>query len=503
MKYIYLLVFIIAYVLLQNFMFYSNDTCWLVSASQHLLSGGSYARNFLETNPPLILYILAIPNLLTSQLHIPMMYSLNILAVICVVWGFYLNQSQLKLLFKDQRLIILLALGAVLLQFFFTGAVSIERESLYAIFTIPYLFQAMNLAEQKMPSKSLRWLTNITASIGFCLKPYFIVTFILVELYLFYRAKKHQQHYYYQSLITLLCFGALYLTSIAIFTPSYYSVVLPMVFKYYFGAYHFPLKEIFSANISYIGFFMIALVFLTKPKDSKSSIFILGFIGYGASYFWQMKPWFYHQIPINECACLYALYIIYNNRQQLKDSVTLLTTAIAGCVILSSLLVSANLMNFYIKTKHNPNSYYYKLINIASTHHAHTMLTLSYLLGYYGCTAIYNPSIKPVDTSPGYWTMMSLIRHHDTKGIQQLAKTINHQIITRKPDLLLIDNNQYYATLVKPKFYWQQFFLTNPAFSSTKNQYRYVSSIGNFKLYVRKNPANRSQVKISRTKPKP
>ncbi len=42
---------------LQSALFLNYDVSWLMHASERLLAGGTYSRDFFETNPPLILYL--------------------------------------------------------------------------------------------------------------------------------------------------------------------------------------------------------------------------------------------------------------------------------------------------------------------------------------------------------------------------------------------------------------------------------------------------------------
>src|SRR3990167_3728179 len=53
--------------LMQTNLFMNVDVNWLIHASQRLLKGGSYTKNFFETTPPLILF-LNVPPIIVSKL---------------------------------------------------------------------------------------------------------------------------------------------------------------------------------------------------------------------------------------------------------------------------------------------------------------------------------------------------------------------------------------------------------------------------------------------------
>ena len=55
---------------IQSVVFMSGDISWLMEAARRLLRGGSYAHDFFETNPPLILFLYIPPVLFIKFTHL-------------------------------------------------------------------------------------------------------------------------------------------------------------------------------------------------------------------------------------------------------------------------------------------------------------------------------------------------------------------------------------------------------------------------------------------------
>jgi len=232
------------------------DVSWLLEVTRRLLSGGSYSQNFIETNPPLILFIYAIPLLLTSWMgnlvsnFLIFIYAISLLSL-------SLSYFILKrLMTNDVSGLRLFFLGLVFCELVLPSYEFGQREHLTLLFIIPYLL-LISLMNTVQFSWYLRFTAGLMAGIGFSIKPHFLIPLILILSWKLYKTRDFKRCF----IIENVCiFGVmlLYLVACFIVTPDYFTFILPLVFKFYLG-YKESMFNILTHQWSVV-FYMIMLL---------------------------------------------------------------------------------------------------------------------------------------------------------------------------------------------------------------------------------------------------
>ena len=242
------------------------DVSWLLEVSKRLLAGGSYSHNFLETNPPLILFLYAIPVYMTSWIG---NLASNFLIFTYTISFLSLSLSYLllkRLMANDFSSLILIFGGLVFAELVVPSYEFGQREHLTFLLIMPYLLVVASL--NTLPSPLYIRLTSaLMAGIGFSIKPHFLIPLSLILSWKLYKDR---------SLLKCIniengCIFAvmlLYLLASFIITPDYFSFILPLVFKFYL-AYKAPLLSMLSHQWSII-FYIIMLsgMIMLKQKHS-------------------------------------------------------------------------------------------------------------------------------------------------------------------------------------------------------------------------------------------
>ncbi|MEQ1704664.1 MAG: hypothetical protein ABL867_01665 [Rickettsiales bacterium] len=211
------------------------DSSWLIYAAGRMADGQKPYVDFMETNPPLILWISLLPVLLGKILGLSPFTVFPLLVTL-------LNLASMWLVAKVMRGNNLLGakpvFGAVLLYiafgfFLLSPAVYGQRELLFITLVLPYLIKSL-FAEREEKSTSVDLIIILMAAIGFALKPFFLLLWGLNELH------KAIQERNFLSIFALRnwligCVQLLYFAAIYYLAPEYINTIIPAIISTYFA----------------------------------------------------------------------------------------------------------------------------------------------------------------------------------------------------------------------------------------------------------------------------
>jgi hypothetical protein len=235
---------------------YAGDKNWLLLAARTWLGGGRLYVDSVEVNPPLIVWLYAIP--VWISLYLPFLTDYNALALIGLVscaLSVWLSMRLIRLhpaFENDKRRQNEFALGLAALLVFFTGPVYFfDREHIMLVFAFPYILRFMpSLARRPVP-QGLRLATGCMAALAFCIKPYMVIPFAALQLIYLLRERSLAILWAVENIIIYLA-AAAYLACIYVLAPEYIHIVFPMALATYFA---------FSRRL--FGVFYCILAFLT------------------------------------------------------------------------------------------------------------------------------------------------------------------------------------------------------------------------------------------------
>lgn len=338
--------FIVFAWILQSQLILKGDVSWLMHLAQLALNGGHYMTDFFEINPPLsfLLYMPAI--FIEKSFSISAIVSLRIyIFSLSFVSIFISNRLINKIFYKDD---------CVISSFFFLSLPFVylilplnefgQRENILVILTVPYLLlMACYLGEKKV-SPCLSGFVGFLAGVGFCIKPFFLVSFFLIELYCFYRKNFSIFCFLRLDFLFILMTGVVYILSIIFFYPSYLSDVVPIAKKFYYEIFSYDLSSVIFNLPTIFCFFSIVLYFLFYKKNKYldlRTLLLISLVGYFLSYFIQKIAWYYHLLPVLSLAVIldvlqFGLFF-QEKRSNFYDNV--LVVALAGIIFIAPLYV--------------------------------------------------------------------------------------------------------------------------------------------------------------------
>ncbi len=299
----------------------SWDVNWGMELSSRLLHGGHYYTDFLEPNPPLFLYLYALPVGLHAMSGLSLSSSVLIFCYLLATGSLYLSHRILTLLMphdlKGQHLILLgLCFSEILLPTFDLG----QRENLMLMLIMPYVLLCTLYTHSTMPSCSLRIIIGAAAGLGFALKPHFLIPLLFIQGALLWKHKRIKLLLNPEA-FCIATVMLLYLASIFILTPEYMTQVLPIVFYLYSYYESPPLWMLISDPLFLAILFSLLISFISlkqknTPYPTLLLILLAAGLGFVVIYLLAGQLWNYHLLPALSIA---VLLLLLNLRQLLKQ----------------------------------------------------------------------------------------------------------------------------------------------------------------------------------------
>ncbi len=214
-----------------------GDKGWLLFAAREWLGGKKLYVDIFEVNPPLILWIYAVP--IWVSMHVPFLTDYAALGIMGLIASVMTLLLCLPLMARHpafagdrakQGVFALLLAGIFIFitspMFFF------DRDHILLVLTFPYMLRfAPSLARIAFPVW-LRAAIGLLAATGFCIKPYGLIVFAGIQLLCLLHGYFLRMMQSMETVIILLL-GAGYCAVIAAFMPEYFYDVLPIAFATY------------------------------------------------------------------------------------------------------------------------------------------------------------------------------------------------------------------------------------------------------------------------------
>ncbi|MDP3507429.1 MAG: hypothetical protein Q8T09_05525 [Candidatus Melainabacteria bacterium] len=169
------------------------DPALHLQCAQLIAAGGLPYVDMFDVNPPLIWYIDVLPALLSSAINVPVTLVFNLfmwlLMILSASMCSYVALTKLR---QENSVLVNLGLifGLLYFNFFLTFDFG-QREQIFVLLYFPFIFLRFARYQGALIGRREAVLVGLLASIGICLKHYFLFNVVCVELFLFLGAAKH------------------------------------------------------------------------------------------------------------------------------------------------------------------------------------------------------------------------------------------------------------------------------------------------------------------------
>src|SRR3990167_6396933 len=296
----------------------SPDDLWLTQLAGIVLKGGNYVSNFFETTPPMAIFIYTPEILLEKMFFVPRIFGLLLYTFFCATALLFISYVLIKkiLLTSQENLLVVMVLALSIMFLVLPAEAFSQREHFFLMLTTPYFLLLTCRLENKKINIALALFVGILGAIGFLIKPFFIVIFILLEVYavlIFHAQHKEKKAYFRPEMLCVLIVLLGYLTVIAVFFNAYLSTIVPITLRFYYESFRatwfdslvqVPVISCFSSYLIYFA------CYKNNPLKKLSLICVLVLTGDLIVYFIQNIPWYYHILPAFSISIFFNIFML-------------------------------------------------------------------------------------------------------------------------------------------------------------------------------------------------
>ncbi len=309
----------IAYFMVQPVM---DDQSWYLYAAGRLLHGSRlYGGEVMETNPPLIIWMSAIPMALASLTGMlpTLAFRLCMALLIAGSIGWCLRLIRRSIPAVSGQLLCGFAITFVYMLAVYpwpdrqTWTLFGQREHILVLLILPYLIMMAGRLEGRAAPSWEAAAAGFFAGLGFCLKPHHLLIAAGVEALLLYRSRDPRD-LVRPEVIAIALAGIAYCAAIWAFAPGYLTAVLPLLFEVYskvgsasFGDFAAPDRVLKMVAVLAI----CALLCRYARARALIAVLLVAACAAAAAFIAQHKGWAYQFLPaqilFRASACLLAI----------------------------------------------------------------------------------------------------------------------------------------------------------------------------------------------------
>ena len=470
------LIFVVAWVIQKN-IFLNWDVSWLSRLAENLYNNGIDKNNFFEVNSPMSIYIYLPVVFINKLFLIGKVNSFMGYLFICAALSLWMCWSFLKKITTDWLAKVGLLFLAVIMLLLPSSQFG-QREHIGLILIIPYLFSVIAFLQ----NKSIRWLSAISvgvlAAIGFSIKPFFIVTFAMIELYCIYYRRDFFAWFRMESLVIISGMVS-YLLSIWFLQPGYFSEVIPLARQYYYLSTRSTWDVyLYDLCFLYCLFSLVVLLALQKKNNIFANVLSLAVMGFLIAYLLQGVPAYYRILPAFSLSIL-LMWIVFSEMR--------------------ALLIVALIFPIYCLVDENENALWFKKVGYFNEIIAYMDKNLVEGSSYFISTAVPFPEVDYVDNKKielnssaplPFWWLTGLMLKEKNPNAEDKNKFINKLadiLDTKKPEFVWVDKRIYLHQEYQ-LFDYLGSFSKNIQFNHVWKNYSYTDSVYFFDIYKRISP---------------
>jgi hypothetical protein len=290
---------------------------WCLYVAERMTHGVRlYGPQLLESNPPLVMWMLLGPAFVARLLPIP----ISVVFKLCVVALAATSALGCRALLR--RLHPRISRGALWACAFaflaVCGAMPArdfgQREHLLVLLTLPYLLAVAMAAQipgteatsdtrlSRIPTAAAVAI-GIAAGLGLSLKPHHLFVPLAVEAAVAVRRGRLRTLLRPEP-VALLATCLAYLAAIRLFTPEYLTTIVPILRDTYWAIGDLTIKQLLAESIELhilavvaVAFWFILRLWWQRPADPLAVVFLVAGAASALAYYLQGTGWYYQQIP--------------------------------------------------------------------------------------------------------------------------------------------------------------------------------------------------------------
>lgn len=284
----------------------NHDVGWYLHMAGAWVDGAVMYQDVIDTNPPLIVWLTALPVLLGRLLHLPLPVTFKALMFAAALGSIGAGAAIVRRLVATvgPRAVVISVFAFLLLSFVRSDFG--QREHLAVVLVAPYVFaSAARIAGRALTGRH-ESLSGILAGLGFALKPHFLLAWALLEVWTALAGPRSQRLRLRPGALsvagTLLLYGLL----VVVLFPQYGTIAAEVVRVY--GGLNATSTQLLGLPELRVWLLGLATVILVRLPPERAKVCLTIFVtatGFLVAALAQQKGWAYHLYPFNVFAGLH------------------------------------------------------------------------------------------------------------------------------------------------------------------------------------------------------
>lgn len=464
-----------------------DDIAWLLYVARRWLAGRELYVDVIEVNPPLIVWISAVPLTVARWLSVsPQFIAMPAFAAIalgCAWWSACLLRP-IGGLFAA-RIPVFAVIGSALL--IIPAADLGQREHLLVAAFLPYLILfARTLVPEtdaKRPALSAALATGVLAALGCALKPQYCLAFAALEVV----ALRHRIRPWRAAPLAAAGTLAAYVGLVALVCPAYLRRAVPMAMALY-GATDVSFRALFLASAPLLAAEGLALWLWWRDRKAltHSALLMTGIVFAAVSTvicFIDCKDWFYHRLPATVVTVLVlVLWAADTFRLRSPNRVPWRGLTLAGCVVALFCVAAVRRLEPEVQQAVEPRTTTVaRLEALIRLHHAKSYVAFSEWIAL-GFPVVNNTGVVWASRFDSMWALKGELwrANLDPAAAKEWPIThwVAHDFLIGCPDIAVVDTREglnYISVLSKAE----------PAFGQAWSHYKQIVAFDGLKVYKR------------------
>ncbi len=491
----------------------NHDVAFLLFAARRVLDGARLYVDIYEGNPPLIVWLSAIPELLvrvarvSDHTAVALFLDLTLLTATSVTWAvLYWVPSAPRWL--RVTVIVTFLVGGSWLSVDNLG----QREHLAVLLSFPYCVTLYRRVHALPTPAWLLVVIGAMAGLGLALKPHFLLPLLVLEAAQVTWSRDLRSVWRLDLAIALVLQAAT-LALVVVATPEYVTRMLPLLRRVYwaYNVGHIPLLQ--SRRVWVLAWtLLVGLVAgsqriggLAAPIIGSVSAFGLGFLGV---YLAQAKGFSYHQLPALVAAWMVAVLLAVQlgaaGLAGLRcQSLPRLLSGVAALILVLTVAVqfvsSGGLLARRARQLARPRETLppglVDFVQLRAAGEPIYVLSTSVwpafpLVNLTGATWPYRyhhlwPLPAFYQRPPAWDRIPYHPPHAQGPAEREFFTEVVDDLVARPPRLLIVDRRQYRQALAQGDFDFLEYFSQAPRFAALLSRYTRVGVANGFVVYER------------------
>lgn len=459
-----------------------DDIAWLLYVARRWMSGQELYIDVVEVNPPLIVWISAVPLELARWLDADPRFVAMPVFVVAVLGCAWWTSGLLRRnggIFAG-RTTVFAVIGSVLLVL--PAADLGQREHLLVAAFLPYLVIFSQSLNGRRASLVASLVAGALAGLGCALKPRYGAVFAVLECLALFRGLRPWRVMPFAAGTTLVGYAAL----VALICPAYLRRAVPLALALY-GATDVPfVKLLGDSSLLLTGqAVLIGLLWLRRRSLNDNTLMLTMAVFAATSTvicFVDGKDWYYHRLPASIVTVLALTLWAVTEVVYRRPRVLRVPLAFAGCAVALFFATSvARLEPEVVEAVEPQKTTVDRLEQIITDQHARTYIAFSEWIAL-GFPVVNNTGVSWASRFDSMWALKGEVwrARFDPAADKEwpIARWVAHDFIAGCPDIAVVDareTTQYIRVLSE----------SDPAFARAWSRYRPIASFDGLVVYKR------------------